>query len=84
MQIVDDDVGNQVRHNAVQNDGNEVEQNAVQNSGIQIVKNMNGLSVVLKIANQYGNGNVITAPTEAYPGCVPTRRNMKNQIEAWE
>ncbi|GJR45380.1 hypothetical protein Tco_1313483 [Tanacetum coccineum] len=31
MQMVDDNVGNQVRHNAVQNDGNEVGQNAVQN-----------------------------------------------------
>ncbi|GJZ26190.1 hypothetical protein Tco_0570443 [Tanacetum coccineum] len=36
----------------------------VQNSGIQIVKNMNGLSVVLEIANQYGNGNVFIAPAE--------------------
>ncbi|GJS04844.1 hypothetical protein Tco_0321352 [Tanacetum coccineum] len=53
-----------VRHNAVQNDGNEVGQNAVQNPGIQIVENMNGLSVVSKIANQYGNGNVVTAPAE--------------------
>ncbi|GJQ90149.1 hypothetical protein Tco_0001288 [Tanacetum coccineum] len=31
MQMVDDNVGNQVRQNAVQNDGNEVGQNAVQN-----------------------------------------------------
>ncbi|GJS30555.1 hypothetical protein Tco_0491175 [Tanacetum coccineum] len=53
-----------VRHNAVQNDGNEVGQNAVQNPGIQIVENMNGLSVVSEIANQYGNGNVVTAPAE--------------------
>ncbi|GKF44346.1 hypothetical protein Tco_0130898 [Tanacetum coccineum] len=52
MQMVDDNVGNQVR------------QNAVQNPGIQIVENMNGLSVVLEIANQYGNGNVVTAPAE--------------------
>ncbi|GKC61854.1 gag-pol polyprotein, partial [Tanacetum coccineum] len=64
MQMVDDNVGNQVRHNAVQNDGNEVGQNAVQNPGIQIVENMNGLSVVLEIANQSGNGNVVTAPAE--------------------
>ncbi|GKA96904.1 hypothetical protein Tco_0824798 [Tanacetum coccineum] len=35
-----------------------------QNPGIQIVENMNGLSVVLEIANQYGNGNVVTAPAE--------------------
>ncbi|GJR36200.1 hypothetical protein Tco_1211884 [Tanacetum coccineum] len=64
MQMVDDNVGNQVRHNAVQNDGNEVEQNAVQNLGIQIVENKNGLSVVSEIANQYGNRNVATAPAE--------------------
>ncbi|GKB18582.1 hypothetical protein Tco_0852505 [Tanacetum coccineum] len=64
MQMVDDNVGNQVRHNAVQNDGNEVGQNAVQNPGIQIVENMNGLSVVSEIANQYGNGNVVTTPAE--------------------
>nr|GEU42176.1 hypothetical protein [Tanacetum cinerariifolium] len=49
---------------AFKNDGNEVVQNAVQNSGIQIVENMNGLSVVLEIANQYGNGNVETTPAE--------------------
>nr|GEV94875.1 hypothetical protein [Tanacetum cinerariifolium] len=30
----------------------------------QIVENMNGLSVVLEIANQYGNRNVVTAPAE--------------------
>ncbi|GJX37050.1 gag-pol polyprotein [Tanacetum coccineum] len=38
----------------------------VPNPGTQIVENMNGLSVVLKITNQYGNGNgnVVTAPTE--------------------
>ncbi|GJX75808.1 hypothetical protein Tco_0322619 [Tanacetum coccineum] len=29
----------------------------VHNSGIQNVENLNGLSVVLEIANQYGNGN---------------------------
>ncbi|GJZ06660.1 gag-pol polyprotein [Tanacetum coccineum] len=52
MQMVDDNVGNQVR------------QNVVQNSGIQIVENMNGLSVVSEIENQYGNGNVVTAPAE--------------------
>ncbi|GJT16139.1 hypothetical protein Tco_0874845 [Tanacetum coccineum] len=43
MQMVDDNVGNQVRQNAVQNDGNEVGQNAVQNPSIQNVENMNGL-----------------------------------------
>ncbi|GKA38886.1 gag-pol polyprotein [Tanacetum coccineum] len=64
MQMVDENVGNQVRHNAVQNDGNEVGQNAIQNPGIQIVENMNGLRVVSEIANQYRNGNGVTAPTE--------------------
>nr|GEX79824.1 hypothetical protein [Tanacetum cinerariifolium] len=64
IQMVDDNVGNQVRHNAVQNDGNEVGQNKVQNLGIQIVRNMNGLSVVLEIANQHRNGNVVTASAE--------------------
>ncbi|GJR81479.1 hypothetical protein Tco_0152264 [Tanacetum coccineum] len=34
------------------------------NVGKQIVENMNGLSVVLEIANQYGNRNVVTTPTE--------------------
>ncbi|GJU69062.1 hypothetical protein Tco_1255321 [Tanacetum coccineum] len=62
MQMVDDNVRNQVRQNDVQNNGNEVGQNAIQNSGIQNVENMNGLSVVSKIANQYGNGNVETTP----------------------
>ncbi|GJU31488.1 reverse transcriptase domain-containing protein [Tanacetum coccineum] len=64
MQMVDDNVGNQVKENAVQNDGNKVRQNVVQNMGIQIVENMNGLSFVSEIANQYGNGNVVTAPAE--------------------
>ncbi|GJT84752.1 glycine-rich RNA-binding protein 4, mitochondrial [Tanacetum coccineum] len=52
MQMVDDNVGNQVRHNAVQM------------PGILIVENMKGLSVVSEIENQYGNGNVETAPAE--------------------
>ncbi|GJS04344.1 hypothetical protein Tco_0320852 [Tanacetum coccineum] len=64
MLMVDDNVRNQFRQNAVQNVGHLVGQNAVQNLGIQIVKNMNGLSVVLEIANQYGNGNVVTARAE--------------------
>ncbi|GKA57659.1 hypothetical protein Tco_0756847 [Tanacetum coccineum] len=64
MQMVEDNVGNQVRQNVVQYDGNEVGQNAVHNSGIQNVENMNGLSVVPEIANQYGNGNVVTTPAE--------------------
>nr|GEW42753.1 hypothetical protein [Tanacetum cinerariifolium] len=35
IQMVDDNVGNLVRHNAVQDDGNEVGQNAVQNMGLE-------------------------------------------------
>nr|GEZ61743.1 hypothetical protein [Tanacetum cinerariifolium] len=62
--MVDDNVGIQMRQNAVHNDGNEVGQNAVHNSGIQIVENLKGLSVVSEIANQYGNVNVETTPTE--------------------
>ncbi|GKD20401.1 zf-CCHC domain-containing protein, partial [Tanacetum coccineum] len=34
------------------------------NVGNHNVKNMNGLSVDSEIANQYGNGNVVTAPAE--------------------
>ncbi|GJV69080.1 hypothetical protein Tco_1484589 [Tanacetum coccineum] len=52
MQMVDDNVGNQVR------------QNAVQHLGIQIVKDFNGLSVVSKSVNQYGNGDIVTSPAE--------------------
>nr|GEW17805.1 hypothetical protein [Tanacetum cinerariifolium] len=48
----------------MQNDRNEVGQNVVQNPGIQNVENMNGLSVVLEIANKYRNGNVVTTPAE--------------------
>nr|GEV70852.1 hypothetical protein [Tanacetum cinerariifolium] len=60
--MVDDNVGNQMRHNAVQYDGNKVGKNA--ESGIQIVENLKGLSVVSEIANQYGYGNVETTPAE--------------------
>ncbi|GJW16454.1 hypothetical protein Tco_0020587 [Tanacetum coccineum] len=74
MKMVDDNVRNHVRHNAVQNDGNEVVQNAVQNSGIHIVENMNGLSVVSEIENKYGNGNVITAPAEGNDAHEETER----------
>ncbi|GKA57202.1 hypothetical protein Tco_0756390, partial [Tanacetum coccineum] len=34
------------------------------NVGNQIVENIKGLSVVSEIANQYGNGNIETAPAE--------------------
>ncbi|GJX47122.1 hypothetical protein Tco_0272312 [Tanacetum coccineum] len=39
-------------------------QQPMQNPGIQIAGNMNGLSVVLETADQYRNGNVVTAPAE--------------------
>nr|GFA30028.1 hypothetical protein [Tanacetum cinerariifolium] len=65
MLMVDDNVGNQFRQNAVQNVGNIIGQNAVQNQGIQNVETQNGLSVILGIANQHGNGNVVTAQAEA-------------------
>ncbi|GKA30380.1 hypothetical protein Tco_0716685 [Tanacetum coccineum] len=64
MQMVDDNVGNQVRQNVVQNDRNEVGQNAVQNPGIHNIENMNRLSVVSESAKQYRNGNIVTAPAE--------------------
>ncbi|GJV32348.1 hypothetical protein Tco_1392748 [Tanacetum coccineum] len=59
MLMVDDNVGNLFRQNASQFAGNQSGKNAVQN-----VKKMNEISVVPEIANQYGNGNVVTALTE--------------------
>ncbi|GJY84856.1 reverse transcriptase domain-containing protein [Tanacetum coccineum] len=62
--MVDDNDGNQFRPNAIPNVGNQVVLNASQNPGVQNVGNQNRLSVVSEIANQYGNGNVVTAPAE--------------------
>nr|GEV50530.1 hypothetical protein [Tanacetum cinerariifolium] len=59
MLMVDDNVRNRFRKNAGQIVRNQSGQNAV-----QIVGKINGLSVVLEIANQYGNGNVVTTPAE--------------------
>ncbi|GJU35244.1 hypothetical protein Tco_1183598 [Tanacetum coccineum] len=59
--MVEDNVRNQFRPNAVQNVGNQVVLNIVQNPCVQNVGNQNGLSVDLGIANQYWIGNVITA-----------------------
>nr|GEX00702.1 E-beta-farnesene synthase [Tanacetum cinerariifolium] len=67
-----------VRQNAMQNDEKEVGQNAVQNPGIQNVENMNGLSVVPEITNQYGNGNVVTAPAEDNDAHEETKRVKVN------
>nr|GEU59737.1 reverse transcriptase domain-containing protein [Tanacetum cinerariifolium] len=51
-------------------DMTHVVQNALQNPSIQIVENINGLSVVLEIANQYGNRNVVTALAEGNGNCI--------------
>ncbi|GJW43755.1 hypothetical protein Tco_0072554 [Tanacetum coccineum] len=67
MLMVEDNVGNQFRPNAMQNVENQVVQNTVQNPGIQTVENMNGLSVVSGIANQHGNGDVVAAQAEVKP-----------------
>ncbi|GJR22724.1 gag-pol polyprotein, partial [Tanacetum coccineum] len=64
MLMVEDNVGNQFRPNAMHNVGNQVVLNASQNPGVQNVGNQNGLSVVSEIANQHGDGNVVTAPAE--------------------
>nr|GEW90465.1 hypothetical protein [Tanacetum cinerariifolium] len=64
MLMVDDNVRNQFRENAVQNVGHLVGHNAVQNQGTQNVWNQNGLIVVIGIANQHGNGNVVAARAE--------------------
>ncbi|GKE61010.1 reverse transcriptase domain-containing protein [Tanacetum coccineum] len=64
MLMVDDNVGNHFRENAVQNVGHLVGQNIVQNQGTQNVGNQNGLSIVPGIANQHRNGNVIAARAE--------------------
>ncbi|GJW17061.1 retrovirus-related pol polyprotein from transposon TNT 1-94 [Tanacetum coccineum] len=64
MLMVEDNVGNQFRPNAMHNVGNQVVLNASQNPGVQNVGNQNGLSVVSEFANQHGDGNVVTAPAE--------------------
>ncbi|GJT47296.1 hypothetical protein Tco_0956011 [Tanacetum coccineum] len=85
MKMVDDNDGNQVRHNAVQNDGNKIRQNAVQNPGIQMVENMNGLGVVPEITDQYRNGNVVTARTkgnEEEAGIQSTQKELEFMDDA--
>nr|GEU73218.1 hypothetical protein [Tanacetum cinerariifolium] len=64
MIMVEDNVGNQFRPNAMKNVRNQVVLNASQNLSVQNVRNQNGLSVVLKFANQYENENVVTASAE--------------------
>ncbi|GKD88544.1 hypothetical protein Tco_1364051 [Tanacetum coccineum] len=67
MLMVDDNVGNQFRENAVQNVGHLVGQNEVQNNGTQNVGHQNGLSIVPGIANKHRNGNVVAARAEVKP-----------------
>ncbi|GJT75821.1 ribonuclease H-like domain-containing protein [Tanacetum coccineum] len=50
---------NQIRYNAGPIAGNQVRQNVVQKPGVQHIGNQKRLIVVLGIANQNGNGNVI-------------------------
>nr|GEW98672.1 hypothetical protein [Tanacetum cinerariifolium] len=76
MLMVDDNVGNQFRQNAVQYVGHLVGQNEVQNQVIQNVRNQNGLSVIPGIANQHGNGNVVAAQAEG--ACEETKRDNAN------
>ncbi|GJS05354.1 hypothetical protein Tco_0321862 [Tanacetum coccineum] len=78
MLMVDDNVGNQFRPNAMQNVRNQVVLNASQNSGVQNVGNQTRLGVVSEIANQYGNGNVVTAPAEGNGACEETERANAN------
>nr|GFA99272.1 hypothetical protein [Tanacetum cinerariifolium] len=60
MLMVEDNVGNQFRPNAMHNVRNQVVLYVSQNPGVQNVGNQNGLNVVSKNANHYGNGNVVT------------------------
>ncbi|GKD19277.1 hypothetical protein Tco_1208435, partial [Tanacetum coccineum] len=78
MIMVDDNVGNQFRENAVQNVGHLDGQHAVQNLGNQNVGNQNGLSVVQGIANQHRNGNVVAARAEGN-----ANGNNSNQIRCY-
>ncbi|GJY54940.1 retrovirus-related pol polyprotein from transposon TNT 1-94 [Tanacetum coccineum] len=64
MLMVEDNVGNQFRPNAVQNFRNQVVLNAVQNPGVQNVGNQNGISVDPGISNQYSIRDVVTAWAE--------------------
>nr|GFA05206.1 hypothetical protein [Tanacetum cinerariifolium] len=46
-----------------------------------IVKNMNGLSVVSKFANQYGNGNFVPAPAEGNGNCINGIQSTQEEFE---
>ncbi|GJT28940.1 hypothetical protein Tco_0909215 [Tanacetum coccineum] len=64
MLMVEANVGNQFRSNAVQNVRNQVVINAVQYPGVQNVRNQNGHSVYPGITNHYRIGNIVTAWAE--------------------
>ncbi|GJZ73164.1 hypothetical protein Tco_0637310 [Tanacetum coccineum] len=78
MQMVGGNRGNQFRQYVGQNVGNQVVQNAVQNPGVQNVRNHNGVIVVLGIAHQNGNGNVVVVPAEGN-----ANGNNGNQIRCY-
>ncbi|GKD71526.1 retrovirus-related pol polyprotein from transposon TNT 1-94, partial [Tanacetum coccineum] len=80
MLMIDDNVGNQFRQDAVQNVGHLVGQNAIQNQGIQNAENQNGLIVISGIANQNpnGNGNAIASRVEGN-----ANGNNGNQIRCY-
>nr|GEV96589.1 hypothetical protein [Tanacetum cinerariifolium] len=63
-QLLNQNVGNLNRYNAVQNVKNHVAQNAIQNPRVQNVGNQNGLIGVPGNANQNENGNLVVARAE--------------------
>nr|GFA56590.1 hypothetical protein [Tanacetum cinerariifolium] len=76
--MVEYNVGNQFRLNAVQNVRNQVVLNAVQNPSVQNVGNENGHNVDPGIANQYWIGNVVTTWAEGNGNGI-----TKNQIRCY-
>nr|GEV18696.1 putative ribonuclease H-like domain-containing protein [Tanacetum cinerariifolium] len=74
IQMVGGNEGNQFRQYVRQNVRNQI----VQNPGVQNVRNHNGVIVVLGIANQNMNGNVVAARAEGN-----TVENNDNQIRCY-
>nr|GEU49585.1 hypothetical protein [Tanacetum cinerariifolium] len=64
MLMVDDNIGNQFRPNAMHNVRNQIVLNVSQNLGVQNVGYQNRLSVILEIANHHVNRNVVIALAE--------------------
>ncbi|GKD40332.1 hypothetical protein Tco_1260539, partial [Tanacetum coccineum] len=54
----------QLNNSTPTNNNQRTGRKAVQNQGIQNVGNQNGLSIISRIANQHGNGNVVAARAE--------------------